>query len=375
VALPVYTYLIADLGTNTILEEISLTGVRFNKPLNDSGKFSATWKLGAKTAHLDPYDLTMPARRVVYAFRDDRPMWGGIIWTRAYDSTSQTVQIGAGDWWSYFDHRKVLPTFGYDGTLTQIAALSTAYTATDQNAIARALVAQAQAHTGGDILVVPADTDPSGTARDRTYTGYDLTDLGTALRNLCNVQGGPDIVFDVLSNSPAPQRVIRIGTPNLGQSGSSWVWETGGNITAYTWPSDGTRMGTRAFATGQGIELGLPIAVAEDTSKYEMGFPLLEMETQYSSAEDADTLAGHAQSDQDAGRMPVALPKLTVRGDIPPTAAEIDRGDDGWLVVHPDPFHRAGFSGPVRVIDMAFTPGNDAERVELTMAPLLDGVA
>jgi hypothetical protein len=373
---PVYTYLLADLATNHILEEISLTNVSFNKPLNDCGTFNGTWKLGEKTAHLDPYDLSMPCRRVVYAFRDDRPMWGGIIWTRGYDSNTQTVAIGAGDWWSYFDHRKVLPTFTPDGTLTQVAGLSVTYSATDQNAIARALVAAAQAHTGGNILVTPADTNTSGQLRDRTYNGYNLTELGDALTNLCNVINGPDIVFDVLpSTTGAPRRVVRVGTPMLGQQGSSHRWEVGGNVTLYGWPSDGTRMGTRAFAAGQGVELGLPVAVSEDTSKYAGGFPLLENESQYSSAEDADTLNSHAQADQEAARMPVVLPKLAVRGDTPPTAAEVDRGDDGWLIIPPDLFHKHGWEGPVRVVDMTFAPGANAERVELTMAPLLDGVA
>lgn len=374
-AAPVYTYLIADLLTNRVLEEVRLTGVKFNKPLNTSGRFNGAWKLGPKTAHLDPYDLTMPCRRVVYAFRDDRPMWGGIIWTRAYDSKTQTVAIGAADWWSYFDHRKVLPVFTPNGTLTQVPALTVAYTAVDQNAIARGLVATAQAHTGGNIGVVPADTATSGQLRTRTYNGYDLTETGDALSNLANVIDGPDIAFDVLPGAGAPQRVIRVGTPTLGQQGSAHRWEHGGNVTAYAWPSDGTRMGTRAYATGQGIELGLPIAVAEDTSKYTAGYPLLELEAQYGSAEDTGTLTSHAQADQQAARMPVVLPKVVVRGDIPPTAAEVDRGDDGWLTIPPDPFHKAGWDGPVRVVDMAFAPGADAERVELTMAPLLDGVA
>lgn len=374
---PVYTYLLADLATNRILEEIRLTGVKFNRPLNSGGRFNGAWKLGPQTAKFDVYDLTMPCRRVIYAFRDSRPMWGGIIWTRNYDSVTKTLQIGAADWWSYFDHRKVLPTFTADGTLTQVAGLTEAYTATDQNAIARGLVATAQAHTGGNILVTPADTNSSGQLRDRTYPGFNLTQLGDALTNLCNVINGPDIVFDVLpAATGAPQRVIRIGTPSLGQQGSAHRWEVGGNVVAYGWPSDGTRMGTRAFATGQGVELGMPIAVAEDTSKYAGGFPLLETEAQYGSAEDTTTLTGHAQADQQVARMPVVLPKLIVRGDIPPTAADVDRGDDGWLIVPPgDLFHKNGFEGPVRVVDMSFAPGKDAERVELTMAPLLDGVA
>jgi hypothetical protein len=373
--LPVYTYVIADLATNRILEEIALTNVSFNKPLNDCGTFNGTWKLGAKTSHLDPYDLSMPCRRVVYAFRDDRPMWGGIVWTRKYDSASQTVSLGAAEFWSYFDHRKVLPLIPASPTLATIAGLAVTYTNQDQNNIARALVALAQTHPGGDILVEPADTDLSNIIRTRTYNGWDLTDVGHALENLSNVIGGPDLVFDVLPGLPAPQRVFRVGTPWLGQQGSAWRWEMGGNVASYNWPSDGTRMATRTFATGQGVELGLPISVFEDTSKYTTGFPLLELEKQYGSAEDEDTLSGHAEADQQTARMPVALPTIVVRGDTSPTAAEVNRGDDGWLVLPEDPFHRTGFEGPVRIVDMKFTPGADAERVDLTLAPLLDGVA
>lgn len=372
---PVYTYVIHDLATNRILEEIRLTDVKFNKPLNDCGTFNGTWKLGAKTAHLDAYDLSMPCRRVIYAYRDDRPMWGGIIWTRKYDSATQTVALGGAEFWSYFDHRKVIPLLPPSPGLTTVAGLSVTYTTQDQNNIARALVALAQTHTGGNILVEPADTDLSNINRDRTYNGWDLTDVGHALENLSNVIDGPDMVFDVLPGSSAPRRVLRVGTPWLGQQGSSWRWEMGGNVASYTWPSDGTRMATRAFATGQGVELGLPISVSEDTTKYAAGFPLLELEKQYGSAEDEDTLAGHAEADQQTAQMPVALPTIVVRGDVSPTAAEVNRGDDGWLVLPRDPFHRDGFEGPVRIVDMNFKPGADAERVDLTLAPLLDGVA
>lgn len=373
---PVYTYLLADLRTNAILEEIAPTGVRFNKPLNGAGRFDCSWQLSADTAHLDAYDLTMPCRRVIYAYRDDRPQWGGIIWTRSYDSTNQTVSIGAAEFWSYFDHRKVIPLLPASLDLSTVAGLSVAYDNVDQNEIARQLVALAQAHAGGNIGIEFDDTE-SFTLRDRTYNGYDLAETGEALRQLCNVIDGPDMVFDVVPNptGPAPRRVLRLGTPWLGQQGSSHVWEVGGNVTSYTWPSDGSSMATRAFAVGEGVDLGVPIAVHEDTAKYSRGFPLLEREGNYGSAEGAATLAGHAEADQQAGRMPVVLPKVVVRGDIPPTAAEVNRGDDGRLIVPADPFHRTGIEAPVRVIDMAFAPSVSAERVTLTMAPLLDGVA
>ncbi|GAB3467070.1 hypothetical protein [Actinophytocola sediminis] len=375
-AAPVYTYQLADLRSGRILEDFTPTAVRFTKPLNAAGRFDCSWKLGEKTTRLDPYDLTMPARRVIYAYRDSRPQWGGIIWTRSYDSTSQTVTLGAGEFWTYFDHRKVLPLLPADPDLSTVAGLSVTYDNTDQNEIARQLVALAQTHTGGDIGIRLDDTE-SFFLRDRTYNGYDLADVGESLRQLCNVIGGPDLVFDIAPNPAGgpPLRVLRLGTPWLGQQGSAHVWEVGGNVTSYTWPSDGSSMATRAFAVGEGVDLGLPIAVHEDTTKYAQGFPLLEVEHNYGSAEGAATLFGHAEADQQTARMPVVLPKIVVRGDVAPTAADVSRGDDGQLVVPADPFHRTGFTGPVRVVEIAYAPSVSAERITLTLAPLLDDTA
>jgi hypothetical protein len=110
---PVYTYMVHDLLTNAPLGELPLTGVRHGRRLNDAGAFTGTFDLDAKTSTRrrvkDPYDWTMPVTRCVYAYRDERPVWGGIIWTRRYDSSTRKVQIGAADWWSYFDHRRVIP--------------------------------------------------------------------------------------------------------------------------------------------------------------------------------------------------------------------------------------------------------------------------
>lgn len=374
---PQYTYLIADTRTNTVLEEVPLDGVSFTKPLNDSGSFRGRWHLGRGSSALDPYRLTTPCKRAVYALRDGRPMWGGVIWSRDYDSTSRTVSLGAGEFWSYFDHRKVIPPLGSSPGLYTVAEQTVSFTNTDQNEIARQLVAEAQRHTAGDIGV-ELDGSLSYVDRDRTYHGYDLADTGEALRNLAEVHDGPDMVFDVLppaGGSAAPRRVLRLGTPYLGQQGSAHVWEVGGNATGYRWKSDGTQMRTRAFASGEGVDLGTPIAVYEDTSRYDAGYVLLESESTYSGAERAATLNGHARADYEAGRAPVALVEVDVRGDIPPTAAEVDRGDDGRLVLPGDEFHPDGWAGPVRVVEARFEPSASAERVALTMAPLLEDAA
>jgi hypothetical protein len=380
VATPTWTYTVHDLLTNVLITELPLTGVGYSLVLNDSGKLSGSFRVDGRNNPrrrvADPYDATMPARRCVYAWRDGVPQWGGIIWTRRYDSSSGVLEIGCGDWWSYFDYRKILPVLSFPVAVEfEIAELTVTQTGVDQNAIARYLVTLAQSHTGGNLGLV-LDSTTSGFPRDREWHGFELADTGEALRQLAGVLDGPDIVFGV-SPSPAangrPVRTMRAGNPILGQQGSAWVWEYGGNVTSYTWPSDGTRYAARQFAAGKGIELDTPIAVAQNVRT---GWPLIEAERAYSNVSDPDTLQEHADSDQIASRLPVVLPTLTVRGDRSPRIGEWGVGDDGRVVIEDD-FHVNRIETSMRIVRADVTPASEDEDESVTfvMAPLLDDVA
>lgn len=373
---PIWTYLAADLRTGVVLEELPLTGVRWGKRLNDAGAMSGRWQLGP-AEHRDAYALTTPTKTALFAVRDSVPQWGGIVWTRAYDSESEAVSIQAGDFWSYFDHRKVVPFLStFPGDTGFVAKQAVTFTAVEQNEIARQLVTLAQAHTGGDIGI-ELDTTISGTLRDRTYSGYELTDVGEALRLLANVEGGPDVMFDVGQGTGGrPRRVLRVGDPMLGQQGSPHVWEVGGNVLTYTWPSDGTRMATRTYGVGDGIEEAALVAFAENFDLYGQGWPLLEAETGYTTVTDPSTLNAHARADLAAATLPVVLPALKVRGDMPPFLGQFGVGDDGRLIIAAgDRFHRGGLDARMRVVQMDVEPEtSEGEQVTLTMSPLVEGV-
>lgn len=380
---PVYTYTVHDLATNTLLGELPLTNVKYGKRLCDSGQMSGTFRVelaaDPNRRVKDPYDITTPCRRCIYVLRDEVPQWGGIIWTRKYDSRTKQVQIGAGDWWSYFDHRKVLPVLTLPVNPSfDIANKLVSYTGIDQNTIARNLVALAQTHTGGNLSIVPSDTQLSLIPRDRNYRGYENRNVGDALRELAGVINGPDMMFDVgpLDASSRPTRVFRQGTPHLGQQGSAWVWEYGGNVVDYTWPSDGSRFSSRTFAAGAGMVEGTPIAVSEDTDIYARGYVLTESETMYSTVSDTAVLQSHADADQEAARLPVVLPVLQVRGDMSPTVGEWGMGDDARVSIVDD-FFPNGVDTSMRIVAAEVTPpeGESDEQVMLTMAPVLDDVA
>lgn len=373
-----YTYLIADLRTNAILGELPMVSVKWNKKLCDCGTFTGKTIITPKIQALDPYTLTTPTSRAVYVLRGNNPVWGGILWTRKYDSESRVLSIGAADWWSYYNHRYILPALSstaYTDT-TYVAGLSTTYTGVEQNELARNLLALAATHTGGDIGIT-LDSSSSGIFRDRTYYGYQLKDIGSALQDLCNVLNGPDMTFDVgpTDANGRPTRVLRLGTPHLGQQGSPWVWELGGNLRSYVWPSDGTRMETRAFATTDGTAEGTPIGVAEDPTKYTYGWPLLESSQQYSGVSQPQTLIDHATSDMMVNRLPVVLPTVKVDGSLSPTLDDFSVGDDCRLVIK-DEFFTRGLDTSARVIGLDVTVADEGgeESVQLTMSPLLGDV-
>jgi hypothetical protein len=297
-----------------------------------------------------------------------------VIWTRKYDSGTGKVDLGAADWWSYFDHRKVLPTLPGSIGPYSIADLATTYMQVDQNEIARQLVAQAQAHTGGDIGI-QVDTSLSGILRDRTYFGYSLSDVGEMLRQLSGVDGGPDIMFDTTGPDGVtglPVRLLRIGNPLIGQQGSPHVVEYGANLVAYSWASDASKMATRSYATGEGSELGTQTAAVEDTTLYEWGWPLLEAAVSYSTVTEFATLAGHAIEDQRVARLPVALMTAVITGDL---VGAIGPGDDCRVRIRDQFFSGSGLDTRMRCVGITLSAPDEMDSAALTLAPITDDIA
>ncbi|TAK89380.1 MAG: hypothetical protein EPO06_12015 [Burkholderiaceae bacterium] len=367
-----WSYLVADLRSNVILDALELTGVKLTKRLSTADTFTATLpEVTGLSPRGNPADLTTPARLAYYALRDGSPFMGAVLWTSSYTSSSRSVSLGGAGWDSYFDHRYVLPLLPSSPTLDQIAALQTTFgPTTDLNEVARQLVALAQAHTGGNIGI-QVDPANSGTARAMAYYGYSLTSVGDALRELSGMPGGPDFRFDVspvLDSHGRPVRVLVLGSPTIEQDGAPHVFEYPGNVLDYTWPRDGTRMTDRAFATGEGSETGAVIAVAADSSKTADGWVLLESQQSYTTSPD---LSAQAATDLHAGRGPVVLPTLTVRGDADPQLGTYAPGHTARVMITDD-FWRRTIDTTMRIVQIDVDPSADVEAPVLTMAPVFD---
>jgi hypothetical protein len=359
-----WQYLICDLVTGAVVDELPLTGVRMSKLVNGSGQFGATLRLGdlSVSQQRDAYALTRPVRNTVCAVRDGVPWWGGIIWASDYNSEQHTVTLAGADFWSYFDHRKVvevLPTPPL--ATTYVAGLTYSQVAVEQNQLARNLVALAQSHTGGNIGIT-FDSASSGMTRDRTYQGYDLDYVGEALRELAAVIDGPDIRFDVagFDGNGRPVRRMLTGTPRLGQTGTPHRWDYGANLDSFVWSSGGGAMANRAYAQGDGEERGSVIAVAADYTRIVDGWPLLETDDIYDGTVDPSVLQGHANAVLGALKLPLVTPTLIVRGDLTPNLSEWAPGDDAQMNVQAGhEFFRTGLQITVRMLGVDVDVSDD----------------
>lgn len=360
-----YTYLIADTRTGQILDELPLTGVTFDKKLNDVGTFRGNLQVTDPNVRIrDPRVLTTPGRSCLYVDRDGILLWGGIIWTTTYAVSTGSLEIGAADFLSYFEHRFVL------GTPLAADVVSTppiTYAGVDQLAIARDLLRLAQSHPGGDLGVGFTGPDSSGVTRTISYKPSDLKVVADALKDLATAAGGFDFVVDVrYGEDGRPVRELRAGYPKLGQTGGPYVWEFGANMIDFSWPQDASIMGTRVFTQGSG---GEALGEAEDDTAAGQGWPLLELTSSQIDTDDPGLLRDWAAGTLAVQGRPVALPELTVRADAYPQVGLYDVGDDARMVVDDLFFPGRQLDVTMRILSLAVTPGDEGqEQVQLTVS-------
>lgn len=108
-----YRYFLTDLLSNNIISEVPFKGVSFERANRRAGAFSGEIPFVEATKGLDLYEATMPGRTGIYIMRNGVCVWGGIIWSRTYSVTTQTMSVEGAEFMSYFYHRQIWQTIQY----------------------------------------------------------------------------------------------------------------------------------------------------------------------------------------------------------------------------------------------------------------------
>lgn len=360
-----YRYLFADLLTNSILAELPLTGVSYTQTLNSAGTFTGHLLLsGVNAVGLNVADGTVPARTAVYIDRNGVLVWGGVLWGREYNSTTQTLTFHGREFLSYFERRRITAT--------------TAFTNQDQLVIAQTVMQGAAGALNGDIGLLynqdPGSTSTSGVLVSRTYYGYELKTVLNAVQDLSKQSTGFDFEISVYYDGNGnPTKSFntyypRAGTAYDSTSLSAPMFELpSGNIVEYSYPEDGTIAANTIYVLGAGSNEGKLISTYSDTTKLSAGWPLLEEQANYSDITDATVLNTLASGQISAVSYPPTTLTVIAPPYLDPEFGTYEIGDDVRVRITDNRFP-SGLDSIYRLIALTVQAGeNGPERVTLTL--------
>ena len=211
-------------------------------------------------------------RSAIYVDRNGILVWGGIIWARTYNSSSQTLSLSAREMISYFERRRIIEL--------------TDFVNTDQLVIAKTLIENAQAQPYGDINILynSEGQTTSGVLVDRVYYSYELKTVFNAIQDLSRQNDGFDFHIDVEYDNVTGQPTAsfntyypQVGTPyNPADPYALTFIFPAGNIVEYEYPEDGTIAVNSLYALGAGSNEGKQIANAQNMAYLGNGWALLE---------------------------------------------------------------------------------------------------
>jgi hypothetical protein len=299
----------------------------------------------------------------MYVDRDGILVWGGVVWGRSYNSTTQTLTFNAQEWISYFDHRRV----------TQ----DVQFTNVDQLLIAKTLIENAQNATYGDIGVGynSAGQTTSGILVDRIYYNYELKNVFQAIQDLSRQSDGFDFAIDVdYDINGQPEKYFNTYYPRSGLAYSFGDPNVpvftfpAGNMVEYEYPEDGSIVANTVYALGAGSNEGKLIAIAQDITKLSTGWALLETTANYSDITDQTVLDNLAIAQSVATSYPPTVLKVVVPAYVDPVFGSYEVGDDARIIITDSRFPNT-LDEIYRIVGLSVQPGeNGPERVTLTLA-------
>ncbi|KUM41194.1 hypothetical protein [Arthrobacter sp. EPSL27] len=387
---------------NTVTGEISAffppSKVSWGMRLNGPGPIQASLKVNSEELrNIEVRLATMALRQSLGIAYNGQILECGPIWTQDYDAEREELALTASGLWSVFDTRKVLP-----GNAPSVAMTAQDWLANwwrynwgppnsveiklrnlSLGSIARELVrisiqdnpfTRPDGSNAGSLnIVLPAIE--SGT-NERNYQGYDLGNIGERLRQLTEVQNGPDIRFRPRFKADDPtivEWVMETGTdaqPLLVQSGPDWLWDTAvaeSGVVKLGVKRDATGMAARAWVPGNGQERNMKLAWSTDLRLVNAGFPWTETDIASKDVEDQHILDAVADRLLADSLAPWDQWSLQVRADQRPGLGQYLPGE--WAQINVGPGHPMIEPGVYRVRIMA-VDGDHTETVKLTVAPM-----
>jgi len=329
--------LVGDLKTGRRILNLPVKGGSFSRKIMTADSISVSVNMLDRDAQkLNLRNAAAAAKSFLAVVEDDVILAAGPIWGHSYSRKDFTLQLDARGIMSMFDHRLILPAIAanYDVTKWTIPdpsdnsrtianpALASTYSGVSLGTIAKRLVEQAMAWTGGALpIVLPAEEADGNPDHTRTYNAVDFKPVKEALTQLQGVVGGPEIDFfpRFTADKLGIEWVMRVGTvaqPLLtSPSVPRWgVTAAASPVTDFAVDSDASGMGSVSWGQGGRQNDRVLISRASNTALTDAGYPLMEiLDTSHTSVSVQSTLDGYTAQNLRDGQRPIEAWSFSVR--------------------------------------------------------------
>ncbi|MEU6421141.1 hypothetical protein [Streptomyces spiralis] len=351
-----YRYLTCDAVSGSVLAwDLPLTDVSYGPELNGPGQMQAT--LEPHLAHVLG-SMVDPGNTLIFAERDSRLMWGGLIWRAEPEGAKYPIE--AAGFGSYLNKRHDV-----DGNLNGRGP----YTNADPCKLIRDVWAYCQSQADGDLGVVVDGTTSKatiGTPEEPYATAWwEAPALGDVVSDAVAVFGGPEWTERVSWVGGKPERRIQIGWPRLGTRRTDVSFTTGVNVvdsTPVTYDGDAYAQVVVALGAGEGQARRHVVDAVRD------GRLRLEEVLDLPTIKGQDQLAAKARQGRVARQKRGSLEQVTLIDHPAARFGSFQVGDDVWVQVHDQ---WTDYDGWARVTGWTLTPaqGDQQERMTVSLAP------
>ncbi len=376
----VVTIWAGDLITGALTIPLPVSAGSWSIDHRSEGSVSATMTLSPEILRRFPglVGKLDPWRCFLAAITDDsQVLEAGPILPHKYSDATGVLQVSALGMRGIFARRLLISDPSrWPGGKPAEAVMS--WSGVSLGTIAKRIVALAMSHDGGS-LPIDLPPDEVGTAT-RTYYGFELARISKRLKELEDVENGPDLRFDpYLTSEGRLDRVrwqMKAGTtaaPELAQDGPDHEWDRNavhGPVVSLDVDTDSSEMGDRAWVTGQGSDTQLLMSMYQDRGLRAAGYPLLEVDESRPSVSRQSTLNAHTRALHRRSARPWQTWKLVVRADAGPKFGTYRPGHWARIHVGSHPYIKTR-TGYYRTRILSVSGGLDGN-VTLVLAPQLE---
>lgn len=351
----VYKYIFADLLTGAVNIELPLYGVWFSKMINHPGNCTASFPLDTEGfSNTDVLRATEPGKAALYIERGNSLAWGGIIWSRTYQSQAKALSFTGQTFDSFFNMQYIEEDLNFSSV--------------DQRNIVIQLIEHMQAKPFADIrIAVPGEYSPDNITRDVNISESQVWSYGRALEYMAEFDEGLDYYVDVeYGTGSMPIRRLYVDD-ELGVSAAvtPLVFDYPGNIENYYFPENASRAAVSTIGVGSGDQEGRLLSKSVQSDLYARGYPDLQQVYTNEDVSVQSTLDNQTKSQAELSRVPIAVPTLELHPDVVPTLGSFRPGDHIHVDIE-DARFPDGERITTRIIGWEVTPGGSGiEKVKL----------